>query len=76
MRATRVATRGGVIDQADAKTRSSARELDLPPHLIPILRRARREQLQARLAVGSKWEGESDPFVVAHPLGRGGHRAP
>ncbi|MGC7304341.1 hypothetical protein RA993_23200, partial [Mycobacteroides abscessus subsp. abscessus] len=56
-------------EQADAKTLSSARELDLPPHLIPILRRVRREQREMRLAVGDKWEGPADPFVIAHPFG-------
>ncbi|AWG48597.1 hypothetical protein P5V93_20150 [Mycobacteroides abscessus subsp. abscessus] len=69
VRATRVSTAQGVVEQADAKTLSSARELDLPPHLIPILRRVRREQREMRLAVGDKWEGPADPFVIAHPFG-------
>lgn len=70
IRATRVSTAQGVVEQDDAKTLSSARELDLPPHLIPILRRVRREQWEMRLAVGDKWEGPADGYVIAHPFGR------
>jgi integrase len=69
VRATRVSTPAGVIDQDDAKTRSSARILNLPPHVVPILRRTRREQRETRLAVGDKWEGPADGFVIAHPFG-------
>jgi hypothetical protein len=60
----------GVVEQDDAKTLSSARELDLPPHLAPILRRVRREQWEMRLAAGDKWEGPADGYVVAHSFGR------
>ena len=57
VRATRVSTALGVIDQNDAKTLSSARELDLRAHLIPILRRVRREQRETSLAAGDELEG-------------------
>ncbi|WP_283604736.1 tyrosine-type recombinase/integrase [Mycolicibacterium poriferae] len=70
VRATRVATAGGVIEQDDAKTRSSARVLALPPHLIPILKRTRREQRRRRAAAGSQWEGPlRDGYVVAQREG-------
>lgn len=62
--ATRVQTRGGVVEQAGAKTLSSARTLALPPHLIPILRRVRREHLEMRLAFGKGWLGPDDGYVV------------
>lgn len=62
--ATRVATRAGVIEQLDAKTASSARTLALPPHLLPILRRVRREQREMRLALGEGWRGPADGYVV------------
>ncbi|MFL0242365.1 MULTISPECIES: site-specific integrase [Mycobacteriaceae] len=70
IRATRVSTAQGVIEQDDAKTLSSARELDVPPHLIPILRRVRREQRTTRLVAGELWEGPNDGYVIAHPYGR------
>lgn len=70
VRATRVSTAQGVIEQDDAKTLSSARELDLPPHLLPILRRVRREQRTTRLVAGELWEGPADGYVIAHPYGR------
>lgn len=70
VRATRVSTAQGVIEQEDAKTLSSARELDLPPHLVPILRRARVQQLMTRRIAGSLWEGPDDGWVIAHPYGR------
>lgn len=68
--ATRVQTRGGVVEQADAKTMSSARTLTLPPHLLPILRRVRKEQREMRLALGEQWHGPDDGYVVALDDGR------
>ncbi len=70
VRATRIATVGGVFEQDEAKTASSSRILALPPHLWPILRRTRREQLRMRAGFGSQWKGPRDGFVVAHPDGR------
>ncbi|ORA64149.1 tyrosine recombinase XerC [Mycobacteroides franklinii] len=70
VRATRVSTAAGVIDQDDAKTLASARELDVPPHLMPILRRTRREQRVMRLVAGHLWEGPADGYVIAHPYGQ------
>ncbi|GJF09617.1 integrase [Mycolicibacterium cyprinidarum] len=71
VRATRIATVGGVYEQDDTKTRSSARTLALPPHLVPILRRTRRDQLRMRAAFGSQWRGpRGDGYVVAHPDGQ------
>ncbi|MDH6245471.1 site-specific integrase [Mycobacterium sp. OTB74] len=70
VRATRVSTGAGVIEQADAKTVSSARTLPIPPHLLPILRRVRLEQLHTKLATGAKWEGNDDGHVFCHDLGR------
>ncbi|MGB0973261.1 MAG: tyrosine-type recombinase/integrase [Mycobacterium sp.] len=64
-----MSTTGGTIEQNDAKTRLSARTLVLPPHLMPILLRTRREQLRNRAAAGSKWEGPRDGFVVAQREG-------
>ena len=52
VRATRLNTAVGVIEQDSAKTARSARTLPFPPHVLPILRRARHEQRQMRLAVG------------------------
>lgn len=70
VRATRIATTGGVYEQDDAKTASSVRTLALPPHLVPTLRRTRREQLRMRAAFGSQWKGPRDGYVVAHLDGK------
>ncbi len=40
IRATRIATVSGIIEQSDAKTAASARTLPIPAHLLPILRRS------------------------------------
>lgn len=68
--ATRVSTSGGVVDQDDAKTASSARTLPIPPHLIPILRRVRLEQREMRLKAGRLWQGGADGHVIAQELGK------
>ncbi|ANO21586.1 hypothetical protein BAB78_01115 [Mycobacteroides abscessus] len=70
VRATRVATAAGIVAQDDAKTVSSARTLPIPPHVVPILRRARVEQLHTKLATGEKWEGGDDHHVFCHDLGK------
>lgn len=70
VRETRVSTAAGVITQDDAKTAASSRELPIPLHVIPILRRVRKEQLEMRLATGRLWEGEADGYLMAHDLGR------
>ncbi|WP_078311309.1 MULTISPECIES: site-specific integrase [unclassified Mycobacterium] len=69
VRATRVATAAGTVEQSDAKTISSARTLPIPPHVVPILRRARVEQLHTQLASGNKWVGPTDGYVFCHDLG-------
>jgi integrase len=70
IRATRVATPDGTVEQDDAKTASSIRVLPIPPHLVPILRRTKSAQHQMRFAAGNLWEGERDLHVVTHELGR------
>lgn len=69
VRATRVATAAGIVAQDDPKTVSSARTLPIPPHVLPILRRARVEQLHTKLATGEKWEGGDDHHLFCHDLG-------
>ncbi|MFT9663712.1 site-specific integrase [Mycobacteroides abscessus subsp. abscessus] len=70
VRATRVATAAGVVEQSDAKTISSRRTLPIPPHVVPILRHARLEQLHTKLRLGERWEGGDDGFVFCHDLGK------
>ena len=67
--ATRVSTSSGVIDQDDAKTATSARTLPIPPHLLPILRRVRKEQREMRFRSGRHWKGGADGYVIAQELG-------
>ncbi|WP_078315368.1 tyrosine-type recombinase/integrase [Mycobacterium sp. D16Q16] len=69
VRATRVATAAGTITQDDAKTISSRRTLPIPPHLLPILRRARLEQVHAKVRLGERWEGGEDWHLLCHDLG-------
>lgn len=69
VRATRVATATGTVEQDDAKTISSARTLPIPPHLLPILRRVYMEQTEARRRLGERWEGGDDHHVLCHDLG-------
>ncbi|AYM40322.1 MULTISPECIES: tyrosine-type recombinase/integrase [Mycobacteroides] len=70
VQATRVPTRAGVVAQDDAKTISSRRTLPIPPHLLPILRRVRMEQVHARVRLGLRWEGGSDWHVMCHDFGK------
>ncbi|MCA0155528.1 site-specific integrase [Tsukamurella sp. M9C] len=67
--ATRVTVTGKVIEQDDAKTASSSRTLPIPPHLLPILRRAHAEMHANRGRLGERWEGGDDPYVFALDLG-------
>jgi integrase len=69
VRATRVSTAAGIVAQDDAKTISSRRTLPIPPHLIPILRRVRDEQLHAKVRLGERWEGGNDWHVMCHDFG-------
>lgn len=70
VRTTRVSTAAGVIEQADAKTAASSRVLPIPVHMLPILRRVRREQQKMKLTAGRLWEGEADGHLLTHDLGR------
>jgi integrase len=69
IQSTRVSTSAGVIDQDDAKTATSARTLPIPTHLIPILRRVRKEQREMRIKSGRHWKGGADGHVIAQQLG-------
>lgn len=69
VQATRVSTAAGVIEQSEAKTISSRRTLPLPPHLLPILRRVRMEQVHARVRLGERWEGGADWHILCHDFG-------
>jgi integrase len=69
VRATRVSTGSGIITQDDAKTISSRRTLPIPPHLLPILRRVRHEQVHAKVRLGVRWQGGSDWHLMCHDFG-------
>ncbi|WP_158167419.1 site-specific integrase [Mycolicibacterium smegmatis] len=70
VRATRVSTAAGIVEQSDAKTISSRRTLPIPPHLLPILRRVHTEQAETRRRLGERWEGGADGYVFCHDLGK------
>lgn len=70
VQATRVPTRAGVVTQDDAKTVSSRRTLPIPPHLLPIFRRVRMEQVHARVRLGELWEGGTDWHLFCHDFGK------
>ncbi|SKM35160.1 gp41 protein [Mycobacteroides abscessus subsp. abscessus] len=69
VQATRVPTRAGVVAQDDAKTISSRRTLPIPPHLLPIIRRVRLEQVHTKVRLGERWEGRDDWHVFCHDFG-------
>lgn len=69
VQATRVSTAAGIVTQDDAKTISSRRTLPIPPHLLPIVRRARLEQVHAKVRLGERWEGGEDWHVMCHDFG-------
>lgn len=69
VRETRIPAIGSIITQNSAKTISSVRTLPIPEHLVPILRRAKREQLELRARLGAKWEGGDDPYLFCGDLG-------
>ncbi|AMO59072.1 site-specific recombinase, phage integrase [Mycolicibacterium phlei] len=70
VQATRVSTGSGIITQDDAKTISSRRTLPIPPHLLPILRRVRHEQVHAKVRLGVRWEGSEDWHLFCHDFGK------
>lgn len=67
--ATRVSTASGIIEQSDAKTISSRRTLPIPPHVLPILRRVRHEQVHTKVRLGLRWEGGDDWHLMCHDFG-------
>lgn len=69
VRATRVSTGAGIIEQSDAKTISSRRTLPIPPHVVPILRRVRLEYVHIKLHSRNKWRGADDGHILCHVLG-------
>lgn len=69
VRATRVSTAAGIVTQDDAKTISSRRTLPIPPHLLPILRRVRLEQVHTKVRLGELWEGGDDWHLFCHDFG-------
>ena len=70
VRASRVATPTGTLEQDSVKTASGSRVLPIPGHLIPILRRHALAQREMRLAAGNLWQGEKDQHVVALEFGQ------
>jgi integrase len=70
VRASRVATPTGTVEQDTVKTASGARVLPIPAHLVPILKRHELAQRAMRLAAGNMWKGEKDGHVVALELGK------
>ncbi|MGV0740625.1 site-specific integrase [Mycobacterium syngnathidarum] len=70
VQATRVSTGSGIITQDDAKTIGSRRTLPIPPHLLPILRRVRHEQVHAKVRLGVRWEGGEDWHLFCHDFGK------
>jgi integrase len=69
VRASRVATPTGTVEQSSVKTASGARVLPIPAHLVPILRRHELAQREMRLAAGNMWRGEKDQHVAALEFG-------
>jgi len=69
VRASRVATPTGTVEQDSVKTASGARVLPIPAHLVPILRRLALAQRAMRLAAGNLWRGEKDQHVAALEFG-------
>lgn len=69
VRATRVSTGAGIIEQSDAKTISSRRTLPIPPHVVPILRRVRLEYVRTKVESRNKWRGAADGHIFCHVLG-------
>lgn len=67
---TRVATSAGTVTQDDAKTISSRRTLPIPPHVLPILRRVRHEQVHTKVRLGLRWEGGDDWYLMCHDFGK------
>lgn len=71
VRASRVATPDGTVEQSSVKTASGARVLPLPAHLVPILHREHRRQRAMRRAAGNLWQGARDGHVIiVEPFGK------
>jgi len=70
VRASRVATPTGTVEQDSVKTASGSRVLPIPAHLLPILRRHDLAQRTMRLAAGNLWRGEKDQHVAALEFGQ------
>jgi integrase len=69
VRASRVATPTGTVEQDSVKTASGSRVLPIPAHLLPILERTRARQHEMQDAAANKWEGQKDQHVVSLELG-------
>jgi integrase len=69
VRATRVSTAAGIVEQSDAKTINSRRTLPIPPHVLPIIRRVRLEQVHTKVRLGRKWDGGDDWHLMCHDFG-------
>jgi integrase len=70
VRASRVATPTGTVEQDSVKTASGSRVLPIPAHLLPILRRHAIAQRAMRLAAGNLWQGERNGHVVSLEFGQ------
>ncbi|MFN8515013.1 MAG: tyrosine-type recombinase/integrase [Chloroflexia bacterium] len=69
VRRTLVKLNGQPFRLSEPKTRQSRRNLPLTPALIAQLRVHRVRQLEERLLVGDKWEGEAWGLVFTTPTG-------
>ncbi|MCB0927099.1 MAG: site-specific integrase [Mycobacterium sp.] len=72
---SRVPVAGG-SETGATKTRTSTRTLPMPDDLTAALKRAKKRQAEAKLALGSKWAGVKDPakgHVVVDAFGRTPH---
>ena len=69
VKATRVATATGTVEQNSAKTARSSRTLPLPARVAAVLKRTRAEQEAMRRKAGNLWLGARNGHVVALELG-------
>ncbi|MCB0929822.1 MAG: site-specific integrase [Mycobacterium sp.] len=68
VRQQRVHERAGVR-LAETKTDAGTREIPIPSTLLSILKRAKKRADAEKLAMGNKWRGEGDGWVIAHEDG-------
>ena len=54
---------------AETKTDAGTREIPIPSTLLSILKRAKKRADAEKLAMGNKWRGEGDGWVIAHEDG-------